>query len=235
MLPDPHASLVSLNSVTKTYRSGKAKNQVLFGVNLDVALGEFVAISGTSGSGKTTLLNVIGGLDRIYDGTAIVLGNDLSKLSDVAISQLRNEHIGFVFQQFHLLEHVSCLENVFLPALFSRTRTPAMAMHERALRVLDRVNMGEKAHELPVNLSGGQKQRVAIARALFQGPRLLLCDEPTGNLDKTTGGQIIELFKMLNKEDKITLIIVTHETRVSEVAHRTVSIEDGRMLPQSSS
>jgi putative ABC transport system ATP-binding protein len=219
--------IVKLINVKKHYRSGKVTHEVLHDVNLQVDPGELVAIVGTSGSGKSTLLNVIGGLDRSYTGEVIVAGNDVTKLSDARLSQLRNEKVGFVFQQFNLLEHLSCAENVAMPSIFSLRATPDAA--DRARQALQRVGMSDRASDLPANLSGGQKQRIAIARALFNHPPLLLCDEPTGNLDSKTGQQIIELFTKLNKEDGITLIIVTHESRVSTAAHRIIRLEDGRV------
>ena len=225
--------IVKFSGVSKSYGSGKLAHQVLCEVNLEVKEGELVAIVGTSGSGKSTLLNVIGGLDRMYTGQAMVAGRDLAQLSDRELSHLRNEKVGFIFQQFHLLDHLSCAENVALPAIFSRRKTKDSA--DRAQKILARVGMGDWTNDLPANLSGGQKQRVAIARALFHQPPLLLCDEPTGNLDSKTGQQIIELFATLNKEDGITLIIVTHESRVSVAAHRVVHLEDGRIIAEDKS
>jgi putative ABC transport system ATP-binding protein len=219
--------IVKMSGVKKSYRSGKVTHEVLHDVHLAIDPGELVAIVGTSGSGKSTLLNIIGGLDRDYAGEVAVAGQDLARLGDAALSHLRNEKVGFVFQQFNLLEHLSCAENVALPAIFSPRVMPDA--QERARRALERVGIGDRAADLPANLSGGQKQRVAIARAIFNAPPLLLCDEPTGNLDTKTGQQIIELFTALNREDGITLVIVTHESRVSGAAHRIVRLEDGRI------
>lgn len=222
-------AIVELGGVDKHYRSGgKLLNHVLRRVDLTVERGEFVAIVGTSGSGKSTLLNIIGGLDRDYEGDVRVAGRELAALSDGELSAFRNAQVGFVFQQFNLLEHLSCAENVAMPAVFSAGRRRADA-EQRAIEVLDRVGMAARARDLPANLSGGQKQRVAIARSLFNAPELLLCDEATGNLDTTTGRQIIELFGALNDQDQITLVMVTHEARVSSAAHRVVRIEDGRI------
>jgi ABC-type lipoprotein export system ATPase subunit len=221
-------SIIRLQGVSKAYHIGKVVHRVLDSVDLEVAEGELLAIVGTSGSGKSTLLNVVGGLDRSFSGTARVAGNDLAQLADSELSHLRNREVGFVFQQFNLLEHLSCAENVALPAKFSRR--VASDAEERANAALSRVGIGDRAGDLPANLSGGQKQRVAIARAIFNRPRLLLCDEPTGNLDTKTGRQIIELFTRLNEEDGITLVIVTHEARVSTAAHRVVRLEDGRIV-----
>ncbi|HEX2572250.1 MAG TPA: ABC transporter ATP-binding protein [Polyangia bacterium] len=218
--------VVALERVSKRFGA----EQILRDVSLTVEAGEMIALMGRSGSGKSTLLHLVGGLDRTYEGTIRVLGQDLGALSDGALSALRNEQVGFVFQSFHLLDHLSVLENVALPALLARGRrvgelgeAPA-----RAREALSRVGMLDKAEALPSRLSGGQKQRVAIARALFHRPRLILADEPTGNLDSETGQQIIDLFRELNAEG-LTLFMVTHEERVSAAARRVVRIEDGRI------
>lgn len=212
---------ITVENVVKRYGEIAA----LDGISLSIAEGEFISIIGTSGSGKTTLLNVIGGLDRSYEGRVTVQGRDLCTLSDADLSVFRNETIGFVFQHFHLLPHLSCRENVLLPSFFSR--------HARSgdpEEVLRRVGLGDKIHVMPSNLSGGQKQRVAIARALLNRPKIILCDEPTGNLDRTTGGQILELFAELNRTDRITLAIVTHEEHISRAASRVVRLESGRVV-----
>jgi ABC-type lipoprotein export system ATPase subunit len=219
--------IIQFSGINKSYNTGKISNQVLYEVDLVVKKGELLAVIGTSGSGKSTLLNIIGGLDRGYTGVAKVAGQDLSKLADHHLSHFRNEKVGFVFQQFNLLEHLSSAENVALPAMFARSRVADA--RQRAIDALARVGMKDRADDLPANLSGGQKQRVAIARALFNKPPILLCDEPTGNLDSKTGKQIIDLFAALNRDDGITLIIVTHEDRVSTVAHRILRLDDGRM------
>jgi putative ABC transport system ATP-binding protein len=223
----PEQKIISFSSVSKSYRTGRLTTRVLHEVDFEVERGELVAVVGTSGSGKSTLLNIIGGLDRGYSGSARVAGHDLATLSDARLSRFRNTQVGFVFQQFNLLEHLSCAENVALPAIFAPGKVSDAA--RLAQRALDRVGIGDRAADLPANLSGGQKQRVAIARALFNNPPLLLCDEPTGNLDTSTGRQIIDTFSRLNKEDGITLIIVTHEARVSTASDRVVRLEDGRI------
>jgi putative ABC transport system ATP-binding protein len=220
--------IIELQGVSKTYGNGKPEQRVLHELSLEVGQGEFLAIVGTSGSGKSTLLNIIGGLDTGFSGSARVAGRDLASLADRELSRFRNEKVGFIFQQFNLLEHLSCGENVALPAVFAR-RT-AEDTRARARRALEKVGMADRLRDLPANLSGGQKQRIAIARAMFHDPPLLLCDEPTGNLDRTTGRQIIELFRELNQRDGRTLVIVTHEARVSRAAHRVVRLEDGRFV-----
>ena len=225
-MPDP---LIKLRNVSKHYPTGKLRHQVLHDVDLEVQEGEFLAVVGTSGSGKSTLLNIIGGLDTHFTGQVEVADHRLSSLTDAELSRFRNEKVGFIFQQFNLLEHLSCAENVALPSVFAPPAA-AEAVEERARQALQRVGMEERAGDLPANLSGGQKQRIAIARALFNHPPVLLCDEPTGNLDRKTGQQIIDLFTTLNGEDGRTLIIVTHESRVSCAAHRVLKLEDGRFV-----
>jgi putative ABC transport system ATP-binding protein len=201
---------------------------VLSGVSLTVEDGELLALVGRSGSGKSTLLNILGGLDRRYTGRAEVLGHDLATLDDAALARFRNREVGFVFQSFNLLDHLSVLENVMLPAYFGSGPLVDGSAAEQARAALERVGIPEKAARRPTELSGGQKQRVAIARALYGGPRLLLADEPTGNLDSETGRQIIELFGALNR-DGLTAVIVTHEERVSRAASRVLCLEDGRL------
>jgi len=226
--PNP---VVRLRDVHKAYGSGAGRTPVLRGVSLEVQSGEVVALVGQSGSGKSTLLNIVGGLDDADSGGVEVLGVDYAVARDAALSRLRNERIGFVFQFFNLLDHMDCLANVILPASFAReTRGGPRGAIERGRAVLDRVGLTELAHRRPSELSGGQKQRVAIARALFHSPELLLCDEPTGNLDTDTGREVIELFTDINRKDGVTLLIVTHEERVSSTAGRVIRISDGCIL-----
>jgi ABC-type lipoprotein export system ATPase subunit len=224
--------MIRLRGVRKRYTTDKVVNEVLKGIDLDIADGEFVAIVGRSGSGKTTLLNVVGALDTDYEGSVEVGGRDLRKLDDVAISDYRNRNIGFVFQSFHLLEHMTCRENITLPALFARGEglLDPVAAAARADEVLREVDLTEKREAFPTTLSGGQKQRVAIARALFQRPKLMICDEPTGNLDSSTAQAILALFRRLNEEHGITLVIVTHDDMISKACKRIVRIDDGRIV-----
>jgi putative ABC transport system ATP-binding protein len=226
----PSEPIIRLESVKKAYGQGKGRQEVLRGVSLAIEAGEMVALVGQSGSGKSTLLNIIGGLDRADDGAVKVAGNDLVRLHDRGLSRLRNERIGFIFQAFHLLDHLSCIENVALPALFSTAGDAGVA---RAQEALGRVGLRDLAYRRPTELSGGQKQRVAIARALFNRPALLLCDEPTGNLDTQTGREVISFFQELNQRDGTTLLLVTHEERVSEAAGRVVRIVDGQIRKES--
>jgi ABC-type lipoprotein export system ATPase subunit len=225
--------MIRLTDVKKHYRASAKGELALRGVDLHIGEGEMVAIVGTSGSGKTTLLNIIGGLDRNYQGKVEVDGQDLAKLSDRAMSDFRNRRIGFVFQHFSLLDHMTAAENVSLPSAFVRGKPPVEDARARAIESLTTLGLADKIGEHPNNLSGGQKQRVAIARALLFRPKLLLCDEPTGSLDSTTGAQIIDTFRALNAEG-YTVVIITHETRVSEAARRIVRIEDGRIVDDGS-
>jgi putative ABC transport system ATP-binding protein len=219
--------VVRLRDVTKSYGHGAAKTQVLRGVSFDIEAGELIALVGQSGSGKSTLLNIIGGLDAPDTGEVEVLGIDTLRASDATRAQLRNEQIGFVFQAFNLLDHLTVLDNVVLPASFSRREGNVIARGREALR---RVGLSDFAHRRPGELSGGQKQRVAIARALYGAPKLLLCDEPTGNLDSETGKEVIDFFRELNAKDGVTLLIVTHERRISSVAKRVIAMRDGMLV-----
>jgi len=225
----PPEPVISLKDVKKSYGHGAAKTPVLRGVSFDVAPGELIALVGQSGSGKSTLLNIIGGLDTADSGDVEVLGRHYRKTSEKELCKLRNQSIGFVFQAFNLLDHLTCLGNVILPAAFRRD-TGKEDVEKRGLEALRRVGLAELAQRHPSELSGGQKQRVAIARALFAQPKLLLCDEPTGNLDSETGREVIEFFRELNEKEGVTLVVVTHERRVSSVARRTIAIQDGAIV-----
>ncbi len=223
-------ALVSMQGVHKRY--GEA--EVLRGVSLSIGAGELVAVTGRSGSGKSTLLQLVGGLDRRYEGHIRVDGQELAALDDRALAALRSTRIGFVFQAFHLLDHLTVRENVRLPGYFSPLPGAAHELlGEAGLRIADevlaRVEMSAFADARPSSLSGGQRQRVAIARALFGKPRLLLCDEPTGNLDAQTGEGVIRLFSELNHAG-MTILIVTHEDRVADAATRIVRIAEGEVV-----
>lgn len=221
--------VVRLRDVTKTYGTGAAKAQVLRGVSFDIEKGELIALVGQSGSGKSTLLNIIGGLDKPDGGEVEVFGTDTLKASDGKLAEMRNRRMGFVFQAFNLLEHLDVLNNVTLPAAFSH-HTKHGEVEHRGREALRKVGLSDFAHRKPGELSGGQKQRVAIARALFGSPDLLLCDEPTGNLDSDTGREVIEFFRELNAKDGVTLLIVTHERRISSVAKRVIAMRDGLIV-----
>ncbi len=219
--------VIKVRDVKKSYGSGAARTQVLRGISFDVQAGEFIALVGQSGSGKSTLLNIIGGLDDADSGDVSVLGQDYGVIGERRMAQLRNRDIGFVFQHFNLLDHLTCLGNVILPSVFGEDENGA---EDRGEECLSRVGLKEFCHRKPSELSGGQKQRVAIARALFNKPRLLLCDEPTGNLDTSTGKEVIDFFREINDDDGVTLMIVTHERRVSSVAKRVLTIQDGDLV-----
>jgi putative ABC transport system ATP-binding protein len=223
--------MIRLRGVRKSFRDGGREVPVLRGVDLDVAAGELVAIVGASGSGKSTLLYLAGALDRDFEGDATVADVPLAGLSDEERAALRNRAVGFVFQSFNLLQGLSAVENVMLPGLLRRgADEPAAAIRERAERALAEVGLADRAGQPPSRLSGGERQRVAIARALFAAPRVLLADEPTGNLDAVTGEGIIRQFAELARSG-LTVLVVTHEERVSQAASRVLHLEDGRLRP----
>lgn len=217
--------MIQAKDISREYDDGaKGRLKVLDGVSLSVAQGEFVAIVGRSGSGKSTLLHVLGGLDTDFRGQVTVAGTRLDGLADAALSRFRNETVGFVFQSFHLMSGVSALENVLLPARFSTT--PVTDLEGRAKAALERVGLTSHAARSPGQLSGGERQRVAIARALFSSPKVLLCDEPTGNLDAETADGVVALFKQLNASG-LTIVAVTHEDRLRAAASRVLTLSKG--------
>jgi putative ABC transport system ATP-binding protein len=217
--------MIRLTSIHKAY-DPETSGAVLKGLNLEIPEGQFVAILGQSGSGKTTLLNIIGGLDRDFTGSAMVDGRELKTMKDRELSRFRNTTIGFVFQTFNLLPHLPCAANVAFPAFFS-PRISGRKMDSMAREAMERVGISHKARAFPNKLSGGEKQRVAIARALFQKPRVLLADEPTGNLDSKTGRHIMDIFMQLNREHRMTCVLVTHDEDLARMTHRIVRIVDG--------
>ena len=219
-------SFVSARGLTKSYVMGKRTLEVLRDVDLDVARGEFLALRGASGAGKSTLLHLIGGLDSPNAGEILFDGLNGAQFSNSELTRLRNRRVGFVFQSYHLLPELTALENVCLPARIARNT--AASSESRARELLKRVGLEDRRHK-PYELSGGEQQRVAIARALINQPELLLADEPTGNLDSRTGGEIIELLKKLRVERQMTLVIATHDSRVAAHAHRAVELADGRI------
>ena len=220
-------AMVLVEHLSKRYPEGR--RPALDDVSLVVGRGEFVAVVGRSGSGKTTLLNVVGGLDRDCQGRVVMDGREVARLRDRDLSAMRNRTMGFVFQAFHLLPNLTVLENVALPASFGTGDGLANATG-RAMEALDRVGLADKAPARPTQLSAGERQRVAIARAVLNRPALLLCDEPTGNLDAATGRTVLEIFLELNRGDGTTLLVATHEDRVSEAASRRVVLEAGRVV-----
>jgi len=222
--------MIRLRGMHKSYSTGRVVTEVLRGVDLDIDDGEFISVIGPSGSGKSTLLHAIGGLDSEYTGSLEVDGRDLAKLGDAELSAYRNDTVGFVFQSFYLLPHLTCLENIALPAVFKRGEALSQEKAEaRAREVLEQVDLAEKADALPTMLSGGQRQRIAIARALFNRPKIILCDEPTGNLDSKMGAAIIDLFRRLNEKDGITVLIVTHDPRIAASTPRKILVADGSL------
>lgn len=223
--------MISARGLKKSYRDGETEVRVLDSLSLEVAAGEFVAIVGPSGSGKSTLLHILGGLDVDYSGEVSVAGTSLKGLSDGALAAFRNTSVGFVFQSFHLIPNVSALENVLLPAYFGKDTRTVGERSKRAEAVLDRVGLGAKKDRAPQRLSGGERQRVAIARALFSEPKILFCDEPTGNLDAATGAGIIELFHELHREG-LTLLAVTHEERMSAAAERVLRLKEAKLVAE---
>jgi len=222
--------MIEVEGLTKSYRKGSAVTEVLKGVSFQAERGEFVAVMGRSGSGKSTLLNILGLLDRPDGGLYRLDGADFSTADDDALSAARNRKIGFVFQQFHLLERASALRNVMLPLLYCDDESDAGAT--RAEQALASVGMSHRAHHLPGELSGGEQQRVAIARALINSPALILADEPTGNLDAQAGKEILDIFRRLMAEGR-TIVLITHDTSVAACADRTLVLDDGRIAPAS--
>jgi putative ABC transport system ATP-binding protein len=223
----PGAAVLELRGATRTYGAGEAVLTVLRGVDLTVREGEYVAVVGPSGSGKSTLLNVMGALDRATDGTVRLVGHDLASYSDSGLSRLRAAHLGFVFQQFFLLDRQSALENVADGLLYQGVRRPER--RRRAVAALEQVGLGHRLHHLPSQLSGGECQRVAVARAVVHRPRVLLADEPTGNLDSVSGATVLSLFDALHAAGS-TIVLVTHDARIAERAPRTITIDDGRIV-----
>lgn len=225
-MKDKPQALMALRGITKSYRSGEEELQVLKGIDLTVYEGEFVAIMGPSGSGKSTLMNIIGLLDRPTTGSYHLADNEVEDLPEVDLAQVRNEEIGFVFQQFFLLSKLNALENVELPLIYAGVG--ARERRELAEQFLEKVELGERMYHMPSEMSGGQKQRVAIARALVNNPSIILADEPTGALDTKTSNQIMELLTQLNQEGK-TIIMVTHEPEIADYATRKIVIRDGEI------
>jgi lipoprotein-releasing system ATP-binding protein len=217
--------LLSARALTKSYAMGRRVLDVLRGVNLDMPRGEFLALRGASGAGKSTLLHLIGGLDSPNSGEILFAGQNIAAFSERQLTDFRNRRVGFVFQAYHLLPELDALENVCLPARVAHL--PAAEAEMRGRELLDRVGLGDRWEHKPFELSGGEQQRVAIARALINEPELVLADEPTGNLDSHTGGEIIELLKKLHSEKQTTLVIATHDAKVAAHAHRVFELADG--------
>ena len=222
-------SLIRLEDVTKIYKMGEVEVSALRGVTLEIEEGQMAAIMGASGSGKSTLMNVIGCLDVPTSGSYILDGEDVGTLSDNRLAEIRSRQIGFVFQTYNLLPRLTARANVELPLMYG----DSAERRQRALEALDQVGLADRANHKPTELSGGQQQRVGIARALVKQPRILLADEPTGNLDSTSGEEIMALLKALNREHGLTLMIVTHEFDIAAETDRIISMLDGHVVGDS--
>ena len=223
-------TLVSINHLTKTYQRGPEKVEVLHGINLDIAKGDFVALMGPSGSGKSTLLNLIGGLDNPSSGEITIEGERIDRMSPGQLSQWRSRHVGFVFQFYNLMPALTAQKNVELPLLLSPL---SGAQRKRNAEIaLTLVGLAERRSHRPNELSGGQQQRVAIARAIVSDPTLLICDEPTGDLDRQAAEEILNLLRLLNREHGKTIVMVTHDPKAAEYATHTLHLDKGTLVEQ---
>ncbi|PRD35034.1 UNVERIFIED_CONTAM: yvrO [Trichonephila clavipes] len=223
-------TMISASALNKVFGSGDTQVLALRDVSLQIAENEFVAIMGSSGSGKSTLMNILGCLDTPSSGSYQLAGADVSQLDDAALSAMRNQHIGFIFQSFHLLPRLSAAENVALPLRY--TATPAEQALQRAETLLQQVGLGHRMHHKPAEMSGGQRQRVAIARALINNPKVIFADEPTGNLDSKTSVEIMQLLTELHRQGN-TVVMVTHEDDIAAYAQRVIRMRDGQILEDS--
>jgi putative ABC transport system ATP-binding protein len=219
-------ALITIKDVTKIYQLGDYEVQALRGVSLEIDEGQFVAIMGPSGSGKSTMMNVLGALDTPTSGSYVLAGTDVSQLSDDDLADIRNRQIGFVFQNFNLLARTSALQQVELPLVYAGKNRRS----ELAREALELVGLGDRIHHRPSELSGGQQQRVAIARALVNEPAIILADEPTGNLDSTSGVEIMQVLQQLNQQNGITIICVTHDPWIARHCHRVIRLADGLVV-----
>jgi len=219
--------IIKVENLHKVYEMGDTKVHALRGISLEIHRGEFVAIMGASGSGKSTFMNLVGCLDSPTEGTYLLDNTNVALLSRIELASIRNRHVGFVFQGFNLLSRTSALENVELPLIYAAMR--ARERHRRSRAALDRVGLGDRADHIPSQLSGGQQQRVAIARALVNRPSILLADEPTGNLDSRTSIEIMAIFQELNEQEKLTIVLVTHEPDIADYAKRIIHFRDGHV------
>ncbi|MCI6981632.1 MAG: ABC transporter ATP-binding protein [Akkermansia sp.] len=219
--------MIELRNITKVYHLGEIDLPVLKGISLRIEDGEFVSLTGASGSGKSTLMNLLGCLDHPSGGDYFIDGKNVARLNANERALLRNHRIGFVFQNFNLLPRTSALENVMMPAYYHHPVLPTRVIRERALELIRLVGLEERMHHTPAQLSGGQQQRVAIARSLINNPGILLADEPTGNLDSTTSVEVMHMFRDLNRQKGITVIIVTHDPKTAAFTDRAINMVDG--------
>jgi len=226
----PAGPLIRIRGLRKSYVLGDVTVHALRGVDIDIPRGSFATVVGASGSGKSTFMNILGLLDRPSEGQYLLEGEDVSGFDRDRRAVLRNRKIGFVFQNFNLLPRTTALENVELPLLYNGKPHSAEERHGKAIGLLQAVGLGERAHHTPNQLSGGQQQRVAIARALVNDPEILLADEPTGNLDSRTSVEIMEILQRLNRDNGITIILITHERDIAEYGHRMIAFRDGRVV-----
>ncbi|HMJ09402.1 MAG TPA: ABC transporter ATP-binding protein, partial [Pyrinomonadaceae bacterium] len=217
--------MIQLRNITKTVRSGTEDLTILADVSIDIPGGQFVALTGASGSGKSTLLGLIAGLDEPSSGTIIVDGDDITAMNEDGLARLRSEKIGFIFQSFHLIPSLTAFENILIPMEIAGARDA----RERAVKLLADVDLTDRGHHYPSELSGGEQQRVAIARAFANNPKILLADEPTGNLDSKNGQHIFELMTNLHDQNAVTLVLVTHDAALASQAQRQVILRDGRI------
>jgi len=227
-------ALIELRNISKTYDLGEVKVHALLDTSIDIEKGEYVALLGPSGSGKSTLMNTLGCLDRPSTGSYRLDGQEVGNLARNGRAQIRNDHIGFVFQNFNLLSRTTAMENVELPLLYGKS-VSARERHRRSKESLELVGLGDRMDHHPGQLSGGQQQRVAIARSLINSPSILMGDEPTGNLDSKTSKEVIQLFHRLNEENGITVILVTHDLNVARSARRILVLSDGQIITDTTS
>jgi putative ABC transport system ATP-binding protein len=222
--------IVRAEKLAKVYNLPAEQISAVRDVDLEVSAGDFISIMGPSGSGKTTLLDSIGCLTTISSGRLTVLGKDVSRAAENTLVSIRREFLGFIFQDFLLIQSLTVLENVLLPLYFAR----AQQDRSKAIAILQRIGLGHRINHLPAQISGGEKQRVAIARALIKSPKLLLADEPTGNLDSRSSQEIFDLFKQLNEKEGLTIVVVTHNPRLGSQTPRTIYLQDGRIITAAS-
>ncbi len=220
--------ILTARNIHKKYQQGLSSLHILKGVDLDILEGDVLSLVGPSGAGKSTLLHILGGLDKPSEGDVILDGKNLYNVNDAQRSRIRNISVGFVFQFYHLLPEFTALENVALPALISNSNRDSDAAYQRARELLQKVGLKDRVTHRPQELSGGEQQRVAIARALINKPKIVFCDEPTGNLDTTNGDAIIDLLLELNKTDRQTLVLVTHDEKIAARSNKVIHIRDGK-------